>query len=279
MGLEARAVGAKMAFRRITAAMRPLPEVILGGPSRSGSTSLFEFLSNQPWALPATRKETHMLSFNWTGDAKSYRALFPSAASCAKARLSEGVSPAAIEASPDYLSSVAAARRAARITPWALVVFTLRDPIARAYSSFTKFPERYPHERFADQVEADIARIEAALEAGEWSDERSVALTYETALYESLYALHLAEWKRVFRPEGLLVLSSERLFAGEEPTFEALRRALGPARPVTGRLPQLNAAHYNDGISKETYTRLEAFFRPYNARLFEMLNDDFGWPS
>jgi hypothetical protein len=66
-------------FRVVTARMRTLPDFIIIGAQRCGTTSLYNYLVEHPRVSPAFMKETHFFDFNFHKGVNWYRAFFPSA--------------------------------------------------------------------------------------------------------------------------------------------------------------------------------------------------------
>ncbi|MCB2054016.1 MAG: sulfotransferase [Geminicoccaceae bacterium] len=156
-----------------------LPDFIVAGAAKSGTTSLYQYLAEHPDIFMSEVKEPNFFAFedgrlNLKGaldeermfqlmhrksvtDPAAYEALF------AAARSDQTVG----EASPRYLYApqAAPAIRAA-LGPVKLIVI-LRDPVARAYSHFQMNRRRglEPLERFADALDAEDARV---AEGWEW---------------------------------------------------------------------------------------------------------------
>jgi len=64
-------------FRRVSAKWRVLPDFIILGAQKSGTSSLWYYLSQHPGIRMSIRKETHFFDFNYHQDLAWYRAYFP----------------------------------------------------------------------------------------------------------------------------------------------------------------------------------------------------------
>jgi hypothetical protein len=112
----------------------PLPDFVVAGVHKGGSTALFSYLADHPAVTPAACKETHFFS----DDAKFrkglhfYRRHF--------ARLEAGQVTG--EGTPAYIRDPAATRRIGEAIPRVRVVVSLRDPVERFVSQFVGFLER-----------------------------------------------------------------------------------------------------------------------------------------
>lgn len=105
---------------------------IIGGTEKAGTTSIFVYLSQHPDVCASSKKETDFFRHEYIGDKsddyKNYARYFD-AGNEAKRVL--------MEASPGYLGeSLTVAPRMFSLTPDAKLLFILRDPVDRIYSSY-----------------------------------------------------------------------------------------------------------------------------------------------
>ena len=108
-----------------------LPDFLIGGAPRSGTTWLYHLLDRHPaiyMAKPVKPEPKFFLIDDLYERGLDYyaRTWFDAA----------GDASAAGEKSTDYLESATAARRIARDLPQVKLVFILREPVARAYSNY-----------------------------------------------------------------------------------------------------------------------------------------------
>lgn len=118
-----------------------LPNFIIIGAHKAGTSSLHEYLKHHPHVFMPTRlKEPRFFAFDETNPAltakshdvfpvrtmESYRSLFSSV----KDEIAIG------EASPEYLNSSIAAHKIHNTIPHAKIVVSLRNPVDRAYSQY-----------------------------------------------------------------------------------------------------------------------------------------------
>ena len=108
-----------------------LPEFLIGGAPRAGTTWLYALLDRHPsiyMAKPLKPEPKFFLVDQLYEKGLEYyaRTWFADA----------GAAPLAGEKSTDYLESAAAAERIARDLPRVKLVFVLREPVDRAHSNF-----------------------------------------------------------------------------------------------------------------------------------------------
>jgi hypothetical protein len=112
----------------------PVPDIIIGGAPRSGTTFLCELLAKHPGvfiAKPFIPEPKVCMTAHPDGDAgllQRYAALFSDASPCA----------IRVEKTSYYLENATARERLVRILPNARFVFILREPVERAYSNWMR---------------------------------------------------------------------------------------------------------------------------------------------
>src|SRR5436305_15305179 len=70
--------GIRLSYREITNELRLLPDFIIIGGQRCGTTSLYFYLTELPGIAPAFRKEVHFFDDHFSQGVSWYRAQFPS---------------------------------------------------------------------------------------------------------------------------------------------------------------------------------------------------------
>ena len=261
------------AYGVATAGSRTLPDFLVIGAKRGGSTSLYRNLVRTPAVRPlfpraADIKGTYYFDVEHGRGERWYRSHFP-----ARRRPGDRVG----EASPYYLSHPHAAARAARLVPEARIVAVLRDPVARAHSHYQERVrqgiETLP--TFAAAVEAEDDRlageVEHMLEDPTYVSWNHLNFGY---LAQSDYAAGLGRWLAVFPAEQVLVLRSEDLYADDAAVLAQVRGFLGldAERPAeTKQWNRTGSSDLDPGLARELADRLA----PSVAALTELLD----WPA
>jgi hypothetical protein len=216
-----------VAGRRGAAKNRLLPNAIILGAQKAGTTALFALLSRHSMVLTSCIKEVHYFDLHYDKGLDWYRAHFPLVRE-AEEVASGNTLPAVLEASPYYLFHPAVPTRIAQLIPSTRFIVLLRDPVARAWS-------HYWHERTRgyEWLSADVAfRSEAQRLGGEEERllaeprYRSHAHRHFSYLARSRYANQLERWFGLFPCPQFLVLRSEDLFASPATTLSLTLRFL-----------------------------------------------------
>lgn len=227
---------AVVSARQPTARWRPLPNLLLVGSQRCGTSSLFKYLGAHPQCSASIRKEIRFFTEFHDRGVGWYRSHFPFVA-----RGNSGSHHVFFEATPDYLLDPRVPRRATELMPDVKIVVLLRDPIKRAYS-------HYWHNRrlgteplsFEDALRREPERIGPWLESLDENPDQPASRSFLRYSYveRGRYAKHLQRWIDVIDdPARILVLRSEDLFRDTDATFQEILRFLDLPewRPTTYR--------------------------------------------
>ena len=264
-----------------------LPDFIVIGAAKSGTTSLYGSLIDHPFVRPCVTQDAHFLNtkeirffdYNFYRGQDWYRSHFPLEQTRHHFESEHGRPFLTGEASPSYISNPRVPERMRKLLPEVKLIAVLRNPVDRAYSQF-QMSRRQGLEEFASFEEAAAAEEErlrpelARLAA----DPRYNSWNFGTWSYlaRSRYAEQVERWLNVFPREQLLFLKAEDLFAHPERTLEIAYDFLGLPAHRSAESVRLNTAEY-EVMPQELRARFGEYFRPHNERLYELIGVDFGW--
>jgi Sulfotransferase domain len=270
-----------VARRSATATSRLLPNVMILGAQKAGTTMLFALLARHPMVLTSCIKEVHYFDLHYGKGIDWYRAHFPLSREVEEPA-AQSRSSVVLEASPYYLFHPAVPSRVAQAIPNARFIVLLRDPVARAWSHYWHERTRGYEWRLADaafQCEAERLRGQEQRLLAEPSY-RSHAHRHFSYLARSRYANQLERWFAQFRRSQFLVLRSEDLFASPADTVSLVLRFL--MLPDDVDLPREShlAAHSAGAyppIPNPLLRRLTGELEDSNAALQTLLGSAFSW--
>jgi len=180
------------------------------------------------------------------------------------------------EASPGYLASSRAAQRVARYFPDVKCVVLLRNPVARAFSNYNMWVRnRGFQESFRGLYAPLLAHVDAS--AKPHQDEldfyHAVSQTEnQKVISHGLYYYHFKIWFAVFSRERFFILTTKQL--NDKTVYGNLLEFLGSDREQVQHVPferEPENKHRGAPIDPRDAAELEAFYAPYNARLFQLL--------
>jgi hypothetical protein len=231
-----------------------LPDFVIIGAQKGGTSFLYYLLTRHPLVEPAARKELHFFDKpeRFANGAGWYRRCFP------QSGWKDGRRSITGEASPSYLFDPLVAKRMAEVVPQARLIALLRNPIDRAYSHYQmqvkRGTEPRPFEEAIEQHPSYVSR--------------------------GIYVDQLLRWFEFFSKEQMLILKSEDFFERPVETLKVVLTFLDLPdwQPDASDLQQSrHTGAYRQKMDPSTRQRLEAYFEPYNQRLYECLDVDFGW--
>jgi len=233
---------------------------------------MFSCLAAHPQIIPPLTKEIHYFDGGkYLGEdvyvekgPKWYLAHFPMAAKLASENCMT------FEASPSYLYVPEAAERIARDLPEARLLVLLRDPVERAISHYRHNVSKGREGlTFEEAVKRESSRL-----ASSESWHRS-AYAY---VDRGFYVRQLMRFQS-FRNQGqLLVLDSAVFFREPQLVMSQVFEFLG--LDSSFRLPDIrprNVSRTPAVALSERYEELREIYRPDNEKLWNWLQDDYGW--
>jgi len=262
------------AWQQATARWRALPDFVIFGAAKCGTTSMYDYLAAHPRVVPCRAKELHFAdrAHNAERGTRWYRSWFPLRRTLAQAGRADGAERARCgEATPNYLAASGSAARLRAVVPDVRLVALLREPGERAWSHFRMRTDDPDPDRFMSEVVAEAAEL-----ARGWvpTDDREVI--QRGLLRQGHYAQELEEWYSCFDERQILLVRSEDLFAEPTTTYEAVCRHLG-LPPV--ELPDFRVANAGrpSGLPAEARGWLDDHFATPNARLAELSGGAIAW--
>lgn len=257
------------AWRLATSPWRALPEFVIAGAPKCGTSTLYDILTEHPRVRRGARKEpTNFV--HYPGSRLRAKMNYPIRWPGADFLVGDG--------SVEYFANPEAPRNVHAVLPRARVIFLFRDPVKRAWSDYQMFA------RFGSDRGDFSANVRAAMR---WLNEPAVLPLVDAAARHAWhparyvlcgwYARAVERWLEVFPRERCLFLVSEEFFADP---VAAAARVLGhlglPEVTLTPRPPARDGG-YTDWMPAETEAELRAFFQPRNADLAALLGRELPW--
>ena len=269
------ALGLRLAARRIDPRARALPDFVVIGAQKAGTSSLYGQLAAHPSVLPALRKEVHHFDRH-PEPIRHYTAYFPRRAVLDAVAARTGCAVTG-EATPYYLLHPAVPVRMHSVIPDVRLIAVLRDPVARAISGYHHAVRMGDEHRPIDvALDPDAAEVLPPPSDASWYDAPRCPARLHGYLARGRYAEQLERWLAVFPREQLLVIGSDALRGGRVPA-EVLT-FLGLPGEGASAVPDRNVGAYAAPASG-IESRLVDYFRPYNARLGSLLGTEVPWPT
>lgn len=177
--------------------MECLPTFFIVGAQKAGTTTLHAWLNREPQVCLPLVKETHYFCDNWYyRGIEWYRRQF----TCRPSATIIG------EIDPEYMFFPEVPHRIAALMANPRLVFVLRDPLARAYSSYLMAVRRgYERLSFTDALAAEEERLR--------TDTNRFAFTNHSYIARGLYANQIRRYQEIMPGAPKLYMKFENLFS------------------------------------------------------------------
>lgn len=254
-----------------TAPWRKLPEFVIIGAQKGGTSSLFKYLEPHPDLLMSYRKQVHFFDKLYHRGVKYYRSNFPIKA-FSRGRLTG-------EATPYYIFHPEVPARIHKVLPNAKLILLVRNPIDRAYSHYNMKVnqgwESIP--TFDEAIEKEGERIERELaKMKENPRYYSKDLRNFTYLARGRYAEQLERWLQYYPLEQIRVYQSEQFFEDPMAVLRDIYDFLGIQDFEPQNLKIYNKRHY-EPMPPAMRAHLRAYYQPHNERFYELIGKRFDW--
>ncbi|MCA9395605.1 MAG: sulfotransferase [Candidatus Omnitrophica bacterium] len=248
---------------------RQVPNFIIAGAPRCGTTWLYEILSAHPQIYMAKprqpepkfflKDDLYARGFDW------YMQKYFAQADSGKYVMGEKTT--------NYLEGGnKVAQRISRHLPEVKLIFVFRNPIDRAYSNY-RWSKMNGFETlsFKEAVETEENRIRNL------SPELQHIQPY-SYLSRSVYAQHLKAFTDCFPKDRLCFVKYEDMISGPRPVLNKLCGYIG-VEPFKNTITDHNYPNQSQkedsGLSPELRRSLASYFEPFNKKLEQMTGENF----
>jgi len=255
-------------FRFFTEKYRDLPNFLVIGTQKGGTTSLYRYLSKHPQILGTLSvKELSFFDEFFLRGIHWYKSNFRFKR---KNKLS-------FEATTHYLFNPNSAARVYETIPDVKIIVLLRDPIYRAFS-------HYQHQKRIGREYLDFPEA-IRMESSRLKYEKNKLinnLNYQSYRYQQFsylergkYADQLNVWFKSFPKNNFLILSSEYFFSETKSALTEICNFLEIKDFNFKSKKRYNSISYSEEIDKETFAFLQGFFKEENKKLFKLLGKKY----
>ena len=267
----------KNPFRILTSPLRVLPNLITIGTARGGTESLYHYLKKHPNISVSNKREIYFFGkdpffntgLNW------YRSFFPTNLYKSYFNNTHDKPLIVYEGTTDYIFQPTAPKQISEVLPNAKFLVMLRNPVDRAFSHFYHNIDTN-HEyldSFEETIELEPKRLAERTNKGL----DHIGFNFYTYLKRGIYVEQIKRWFEFFPKEKFLFQKSEDFLQNPQKTIDNICDFVNiPHLKISSKIRR-NAANYPKTMNPETRKKLVEYFKPYNEKLYELLDLDFGW--
>jgi len=259
----------KRGLSGITASSRVLPDFIISGTVRSGTTSLYYNICEHPSVLPADYDEIGFFDSNYHLGINWYRSMFPTEKEMERVKKETNFAITG-EDTPFYFWKKEAAERILKDIPNSKIIIIFRNPVDRAYSNYhLGIRKKTEKLSFEDAIDEEMNFLEKHSFRESVDRRRSY-------LSKGFYESQIKIWFNVFPREKIHILSTEDMQKNPEKTLLKIFQFLGIPN-YTLKNPQKQKSSEYKKMDDKTREILLNFYKPYNEKFFQIIQERFDW--
>ena len=267
----------KSAYRIVTNQIRVLPDFVVIGSSKSGTTSLHYYLIQHPSII--AERNVHFFEYIHTNSIEWYRAHFPTKAYKNFKKIIRKEKLIVGEQTATYLFHPLVPKRIHATMPNVKLIVILRNPVDRAYSNYQhQVKEGIEKRTFEDAIKSELKRIEISKKEPEYKINNDdfnnhVIFSY---LRHGIYVDFIKAWMEFFTKDQFLILPTYELDNNHVKFLKQVFNYLNVPNFKIKSLERQNVGEYKK-LDKSTRQFLIDYYRSHNERLFKLLGKKFDW--
>ena len=249
--------------------LRVLPDLIVIGVVRSGTTSLYHYLSQHPSITKSAYDELGYFDSNYSLGLNWYKSLFPSIFEKKKI-IQKNKKFMTYDVTPFYIYHEQTPERIHQILPNIKLIVILRNPVDRSYSNYFLGDQQKTFEELIADEKKILNKIDKN-NVDEYYD-----FVHTSMLARGFYAEQLETWYKIFPKNQILIIKSEDFAIQTNKIMNEIFNFLGLENFNILDDSKKNKIVY-EPMKEETRRELIEYFRPYNEKLYSMINRNFDW--
>jgi hypothetical protein len=268
----------RRAGRRVTARSHALPDFVVIGSQKAGTTSLASYFRRHPDVFFAERNEIHYFDWSFDRSLSWYRAWFERQSVIDAHERATGRPARVGEKTPDYLVIPDAPARLKAVLPDARLVVALREPASRAHSQWSMNRRQgWESLPFDEAIGAEESRL-ASVDLGQRL--RGTHYLKHGYVLRGRYADHLERWFDTFDRSQVFVYRSEDLYADPQRWMPRILEHIGvdPSLDTGLAVPHDNVGDHDD-LDPVVRDQLVERFADADARLEELVGLSYYQPT
>ena len=259
----------------LTGSIRVLPDFLVIGAKRCGTTSLFYHLpehpciSKSPYDNMGFFNDNFHLGINW------YKSFFPTTFTRNKIKSKFG-DCITFDVTTTYMEEESTANNVCQTKPNMKIIVILRNPVDRAYSQYhLNVREKIEKRSFEDVIEENMNKLDK--ESRERHEIKPQFLAEKNNyLKKGLYAQQLRHWLKIFPRKNILIMSTEEFESNQQTIYNKIFEFLNISQFEIKNTEKMEKGNYTSMESK-TRNLLLDYFRSYNNELFKLIDKKFDW--
>lgn len=256
-------------YLRSTARWRALPDFIVLGTPKSGTTSFYAYLSQHQKVITSFEKEPSYLRDSRFGSFQGYRSCFPLQSTLKASGCLTG------EGTTTYFYDAVVAERIVQLPEFPKLFLVVRDPTDRAISQYYHFQRQGRERRDIEEVFDYLLERYEGWEVGKELPSWDLSQTASDYLKYGIYAHFFPIWQKYYEAGSLKIYEFDQLTSRPEWVMEEAFGFLGLEPAV------VKWDVFNKGSSRQKHDelrkRLAEFYAPFNERFMALSGCGGAW--
>ena len=253
----------------LTSSFRVLPDFLVIGAKRCGTTSLYEYLGQHPCIKKSSHDNIGFFNDNFHLGIDFYKSFFPTIFEKKKI-IQKNKKFMTYDVTPFYIYHEQTPKRIHQILPNIKLIVILRNPVDRSYSNYFLGDQQKTFEELIADEKKILNKIDKN-NVDEYYD-----FVHTSMLARGFYAEQLETWYKIFPKNQILIIKSEDFAIQTNKIMNEIFNFLGLENFNILDNSKKNKIMY-EPMKEETRKELIEYFRPYNKKLYSMINRNFNW--
>jgi hypothetical protein len=258
----------------ITAPLRVLPDFIVVGFGKAGTTTLYHYLSEHPCIMKSSHDHLGFFDSNFELGLNFYKSFFPTKFSKFFLKYTKKCFRT-YDVTASYIREPLSAKRILKTLPKIKLIIICRNPVDVAYSYYFNDPSLKGGLSFEEAIKNEIKMVENEIKN---SKNYPRNLLEKSFLARAIYYEQIEIWYELFPKNQLLVIEAEDLAKDHIKTFNKIFDFLDLPRYDIKNFEKQNVSKYPP-IKEETRKFLIDYFKPYNEKLYKLINENYDWEN
>ena len=265
----------KRNYSGITAKSRVLPNFLIIGGVRCGTTSLYYDICKHPSVEKAAYDEIGFFDDNYHLGEEWYRSLFPTKKKMKDIEKKTGYSITG-EDTPFYIWNEEVIEKIAKMIPNVKLIAILRNPIDRAYSNYQlSIREGTENRSFEEAIMEDIKYVNSQLQENKKLKNDDYKKSY---IAKGIYVHQIKYWFEKFNEKQICILTTEEFSENPDKILSKIFKFLEIPDFSIQNFEKQKMAKYPK-MNQEIRGKMNDFFLKYNEELFDLLDKKLAWEN
>lgn len=263
-------------FHGITSPLRTLPDFIVIGAKRCGTTSLYHYLGSHPSIKKSSHDHLGFFDDNYHLGLQFYRSFFPTIFEKRK-YIKETGKFLTYDVTSSYIQHYECAQRIHHLFPQIKLIAILRNPVDRAYSEYNlHLRVNDKMKEFEYYVNQEMIEIEEFEKNNQYVSSKLFTKDQKNYLKKGFYFEQLVPWFDLFPRENIHIISTEQLGMKPNEIMNDIFKFLNIEACQIDTEKKHEKGSYKE-LSADTRKLLQDFFMPKNKKLYGLIEKNFDW--